>query len=185
MKTKLTNLASQATSAVSKLANEAAEIAKAELAGDAVRFVRVHEDAKIPQYMTPGAAGADLHAVMDDGKTSLELAPGERMLISTGLVAEIPEGYEMQIRPRSGLAMKNGVTVLNAPGTVDSDYRGEIAVLLINLGDDFFEVKKGMRIAQMVLAPVEQLKFETVESVSDLGTTRRGAGGFGSTGGAA
>jgi dUTP pyrophosphatase len=107
------------------------------------------------------------------------LSPNQRVLVPTGLIFEIPQGYEIQIRPRSGLAFKNGVTCLNTPGTIDSDYRGEIKVLLINLGLEEFEISRGMRIAQMVVAPVTQAKLlET----NELGETDRGAGGFGSTG---
>jgi dUTP pyrophosphatase len=116
-------------------------------------------------------------AVLEDEK--LTLSPNQRVLVPTGLIFEIPQGYEIQIRPRSGLAFKNGVTCLNTPGTIDSDYRGEIKVLLINLGLEEFEISRGMRIAQMVVAPVTQAKLlET----NELGETDRGAGGFGSTG---
>lgn len=130
----------------------------------------------IPEYKTSGAAGADLYAFLDSPVTIL---PGKSAMISTGLFFEIPEGYEIQVRPRSGLAAKNGVTVLNTPGTIDSDYRGEIKVILINLGDKEFIVNNGERIAQMVIAPVIQAAFEITDSLSQ---TERGAGGFGSTG---
>lgn len=130
----------------------------------------------IPEYKTAGAAGADLYAFLDSPVTIL---PGKSAMIPTGLFFEIPEGYEIQVRPRSGLAAKNGVTVLNTPGTIDSDYRGEIKVILINLGDKEFVVNNGERIAQMVIAPVIQAAFEITENLSQ---TERGAGGFGSTG---
>jgi len=120
------------------------------------------------------AAGFDLHSIED-----VVINPGERKLIGTGLAFEIEKGYEVQIRPRSGLAFKHGITVLNSPGTIDSDYRGEIKVLLINLGNEKFEIKKGDRIAQAVIAPVIQAEIIEVDSLSD---TKRGAGGFGSTG---
>lgn len=130
----------------------------------------------IPEYKTAGAAGADLYAFLD---SSVTILPGKSAMIPTGLFFEIPEGYEIQVRPRSGLAAKNGVTVLNTPGTIDSDYRGEIKVILINLGDKEFIVNNGERIAQMVIAPVIQAAFEITENLSQ---TERGAGGFGSTG---
>jgi dUTP pyrophosphatase len=133
---------------------------------------------ELPSYETKGSAGMDIRAaVLEDEK--LTLSPNQRVLVPTGLIFEIPQGYEIQIRPRSGLAFKNGVTCLNTPGTIDSDYRGEIKVLLINLGLEEFEISRGMRIAQMVVAPVTQAKLlET----NELGETDRGAGGFGSTG---
>lgn len=130
----------------------------------------------VPEYKTAGAAGADLYAFVDSPVTIL---PGKSAMIPTGLFFEIPEGYEIQVRPRSGLAAKNGVTVLNTPGTIDCDYRGEIKVILINLGDKEFVVNNGERIAQMVIAPVIQAAFEITENLSQ---TERGAGGFGSTG---
>ena len=134
------------------------------------------EGAVIPEYKTKGAAGADVCALL---KEPVFLEPGDRALIPTGLYFEIPEGYEIQVRPRSGLAFKNGVTVLNTPGTIDSDYRGELKVILINLGKELFTVKNGERIAQIIVAPVTQGKFVITESLSE---TERGAGGFGSTG---
>ncbi len=143
----------------------------------------------LPQYQTHGAAGCDLCAnlptqfagsvVSEDVNSSVILKPGERALIPTALSFEIPEGYEIQIRPRSGLAFKNGVSVVNAPGTIDSDYRGELKILLINHGDKDFVISHGDRIAQMVIAPVVQAVFEWSDALSD---TVRGAGGFGSTG---
>lgn len=132
----------------------------------------------LPSYETAGAAGMDLRAAVDEGEP-LVLAPGSRALVPTGFIFEIPEGYEAQIRPRSGLAFKHGITCLNTPGTIDSDYRGEVKVLLVNLGAADFVVERGMRIAQMVIAPVVQAH---VREVTEAGATERGAGGFGSTG---
>lgn len=136
------------------------------------------EGIELPAYETKGAAGMDLRAAVDDG-APMVLAPGKRALVPTGLIFEIPDGFEGQIRPRSGLAFKNGITCLNTPGTIDSDYRGEVKVLLINLGDEPFEITRGMRIAQMVIAPVTQAR---VAEITEASTTARGAGGFGSTG---
>jgi dUTP pyrophosphatase len=130
----------------------------------------------LPSYKTKGAAGADLMAAIENPVT---LCPGERRLFPSGLVMSIPPGYEIQIRPRSGLALKHGVTVLNTPGTVDSDYRGEIKVLLVNLGQEEFTVYPGNRIAQIVVAPVTRATFGVVR---DLDSSDRGEGGFGSTG---
>lgn len=136
------------------------------------------EGIDLPAYETRGAAGMDLRAaVAEDEPTTL--APGKRALIPTGFIFEIPHGFEAQIRPRSGLAFKNGITCLNTPGTIDSDYRGEVKVLLINLGNEEFVIERGMRIAQMVIAPVTQARVAEVSETSD---TARGAGGFGSTG---
>ena len=132
--------------------------------------------AVIPSYKTEGAAGADVCALVTEPVT---IASGSFAMIPTGLFFEIPQGYEIQVRPRSGLAAKNGVTVLNTPGTIDSDYRGEIKVILINLGASDFTVNSGDRIAQMVIAPVTQASFTLTDSLSE---TERGAGGFGSTG---
>lgn len=134
----------------------------------------VEDSSLIPLYATSGASGADLKAA-EDGV----LKPGEYKAVKTGVKLEIPEGYEAQIRPRSGLAAKYGVTILNSPGTIDSDYRGEIAVIMINHGKDVFAFKKGDRIAQMVVAKFEACKFEPADSLSG---TERGAGGFGHTG---
>lgn len=132
----------------------------------------------LPAYQTAGAAGLDLLAAVPAG-TTVTLAPGDRRLVPTGLALEIPQDYEAQIRPRSGLAHKTGVTVLNAPGTIDSDYRGEISVILINLGDEPFTISRGARIAQLVIAPVARaVLIETKE----LSGTLRGGAGFGSTG---
>ncbi|MDH6231222.1 dUTP pyrophosphatase [Mesorhizobium soli] len=132
----------------------------------------------LPAYETAGAAGMDLRAAVPDDRPLLIL-PGRRALVPTGLILEIPEGYEGQVRPRSGLAFKHGITCLNTPGTIDSDYRGEVKVLLINHGDEEFYVERGMRIAQIIFAPVTQVKLE---EQSLAGSTGRGAGGFGSTG---
>ena len=135
-------------------------------------------DIELPAYETKGAAGMDLRAAVEADQP-LTLAPGKRALVPTGFVFEIPHGHEGQIRPRSGLAFRHGVTCLNTPGTVDSDYRGEVKVLLVNLGDEPFVVERGMRIAQMVIAPVTQV---TVREAAAASETTRGAGGFGSTG---
>lgn len=134
------------------------------------------EGLALPAYQSAGAAGMDLMAALD---APITLAPGERAAIPTGLSMSIPAGYEAQIRPRSGLAFRHGLTVVNAPGTIDSDYRGEIQILLINLGADPIEITHGMRIAQMVIAPVVQAILKDTESLSE---TERGTGGFGSTG---
>ncbi|WP_160007206.1 dUTP diphosphatase [Rhizobium sp. 18055] len=136
------------------------------------------EGLELPAYESKGAAGMDLRAAVEDG-TPMVLAPGKRALVPTGLIFEIPEGYEGQIRPRSGLAFKNGITCLNTPGTIDSDYRGEVKVLLINLSDEPFEISRGMRIAQMVIAPAIQAR---ITEITETSATARGAGGFGSTG---
>jgi dUTP pyrophosphatase len=135
----------------------------------------------LPAYETPGAAGADIRAnLMPDVRAQgVTLAPMQRMVVPTGLRVEIPPGFEAQIRPRSGLAMKHGITVPNTPGTIDSDYRGPLGVALINLSDQPYTVQHGDRIAQMVVAPVVQATFTVVEVLSD---TARGTGGFGSTG---
>ena len=135
----------------------------------------------LPSYETYGAAGADLRANLPDGHRDLgiEIAPGDRALIPTGLRLEIPMGYEVQIRARSGLALKHGITLANAIGTIDSDYRGDLGVILWNGGADVFRVTHGMRIAQMVVAPVVQATFAIVDALDE---TERGVGGFGSTG---
>ncbi len=132
----------------------------------------------LPRYETAGAAGADIRANFADGK-DVTLKPGARMLVPTGLQMEIPEGYEVQVRPRSGLALKHGVAVLNSPGTIDCDYRGPVSVILLNTGDAPFVVEHGARVAQLVVAPVTQGRFAETDSLSD---SARGAGGFGSTG---
>lgn len=130
----------------------------------------------LPAYQTPLSAGMDLRA---DVTEPLVLQPGRRALVPTGLHIELPAGYEAQIRPRSGLALKHGITVLNSPGTIDADYRGEIQVLLVNLSDEPFEIKRGERIAQMVVSRHERVQWVEVSALSD---TERGAGGFGHTG---
>jgi dUTP pyrophosphatase len=139
------------------------------------------EGLELPAYATPHAAGMDLRAAIPEAET-WTLAPGQRRLVPTGLTMAIPEGCEGQVRPRSGLALKHGLTVLNAPGTIDADYRGEVAVLLINHGDAPFDLKRGERIAQLILAPVSQAAWEPVDQLDTLGATARGAGGYGSTG---
>jgi dUTP pyrophosphatase len=132
------------------------------------------EGLPVPAYATAGAAGMDVVAA-----EALTLAPGARAAVATGFAIAIPDGYEVQVRPRSGLALKHGITCLNTPGTIDSDYRGEVKVILINLGDAPFVIARGERIAQLVAAPVQRT---TVEVVDDLDNTLRGSGGFGSTG---
>lgn len=132
--------------------------------------------ADLPRYATTGAAGADLGARLD---APLCLKPGERAALPTGICLELPPGYEAQVRPRSGLALKKGITCLNSPGTVDSDYRGEILVILVNLGSEAQTIEPGERIAQLVIAPVARCRFEEVDSLS---ASPRGGGGFGSTG---
>ena len=129
----------------------------------------------LPEYKTDGSSGMDLMANVEQ---TVKILPGEKKIISTGIMVAIPEQYEIQIRPRSGLAAKNGMSVLNTPGTIDSDYRGEIKVILINLGKDIFEIKKNDRIAQMIVCPIIKVKLEEVESLPE---TARGKGGFGST----
>jgi len=135
-------------------------------------------DLPLPQYETDGAAGLDLQAAIPEGE-ELVLAPGARDMVPTGLAMALPHGYEAQIRPRSGLAAKNGVTALNSPGTIDCDYRGEVKVILINHGTDPLVITRGMRIAQMIIAPVTRGIFEEHDSLPE---TDRGTGGFGSTG---
>ena len=135
-------------------------------------------DLPLPDYATALAAGMDLRAAVpaDDPVT---LAPGQRALVPTGLAIALPAGYEAQVRPRSGLALKHGITCLNGPGTIDADYRGEIGVILVNLGEAPFTIERGMRIAQMVVAPIARVRWQVVETLDD---TERGEGGFGSTG---
>ena len=135
----------------------------------------------LPSYETAGAAGADIRANLaeQDRMTGLELAPGGRMLVPTGLRLAIPQGFEVQVRPRSGLALKHGITLANSPGTIDSDYRGPLGVILINLGDAPYVIQHGERIAQLIVAPVVQGQFQQVETLDE---TTRGVGGFGSTG---
>lgn len=130
---------------------------------------------ELPHYATAGAAGMDILSAED-----VTLAPGARYAVATGLAVAIPDGYEIQVRPRSGLALKHGISVPNTPGTIDSDYRGEVKVIMINFGAEPFEIRRGDRIAQLVLAPVTRAAWAEVQ---ELGETARGAGGFGSTGG--
>lgn len=133
---------------------------------------------ELPKQQTAGAAGLDLRAALPDDET-LTIGPGRRAMVPCGFAVALPQGYEAQIRPRSGLAAQYGVTVLNSPGTVDADYRGEVKVLLINLGNETFEVRRGDRIAQMVVAPVSAVRFVVSDALDE---TERGPGGYGSTG---
>lgn len=142
---------------------------------DVVRLAHA-EGLDLPSYATPGAAGLDLLAAIAE---PIELAPGERRLIPTGLTIALPEGYEAQVRPRSGLALKHGITVLNSPGTIDADYRGEIGIVLVNLGNASVRLERGMRVAQLIVSPVTQVAL--VERRT-LPPTNRAGGGFGSTG---
>ena len=146
----------------------------------AVKIKRLahHKSLKLPKYETASAAGLDLAAAVPAEKP-LILKPGQRALVPTGLVIELETGFEAQVRPRSGLALRHGVTVLNSPGTIDADYRGEVGILLINLGQQPFTIERGDRVAQMVIAPVAQARLQTVKTVN---TSKRGSGGFGSTG---
>jgi dUTP pyrophosphatase len=139
-----------------------------------LRFRLLDPSAKMPTYAHPGDAGMDVCSIED-----VVIAPGARALVKTGFAMELPDGYEAQVRPRSGLAIKNGITVLNTPGTIDSGYRGEVGVILVNLSDAPFHVEKGMKIAQMVIAKFERAE---IELASELSSSERGAGGFGSTG---
>jgi dUTP pyrophosphatase len=141
-----------------------------------VRRLPHAEGLPLPSYATTGAAGMDLTAAV---RTSVTIRPGERALIPTGLTIALPPGYELQIRPRSGLALRHGITLPNSPGTIDEDYRGEIQVIVLNAGSESFVVERGCRIAQAILAPVSRAEWEVVER---LDTTQRDAGGFGSTG---
>ena len=134
------------------------------------------KDLPLPAYESSHAAGMDIRAAVEE---PMELEPGQRSLIPTGLQMALPKGYEAQIRPRSGLAYRNGITMLNTPGTIDSDYRGEVKVLAVNLGDEPFVIRRGDRVAQMVIAPVTQA---TIQEVEELTETERAEGGFGSTG---
>jgi dUTP pyrophosphatase len=142
----------------------------------AVKVYRTDPAVRLPRYATAGAAGADVEAHIPAG---LVMVPGERLVIPTGLVLEIPPGWEAQVRPRSGLALGHGVTVLNAPGTIDSDYRGELKILLVNLGTEPFTVQNGDRIAQLVFAPAPRVALEETDAPC---ASARGGGGFGSTG---
>ncbi len=147
---------------------------------ESVKLVRLPHaaDLPLPAYETEGAAGMDLRAAVPFDEPLL-LKPMARALVPTGLTLALPKGYEAQVRPRSGLAAKHGITCLNTPGTVDSDYRGEVKVILINLGEEAFEIRRGERIAQMVIARHERIAWEEVDTLDE---TQRGAGGFGSTG---
>ena len=142
----------------------------------AVRRLPHGEDLPLPAYATAHSAGMDLLAAVSE---PVVLAPGARKLVPTGIAIALPEGYEAQVRPRSGLALKNGVTLLNSPGTIDADYRGEVGVILVNLSDQPFTVERGMRIAQMVIGRYAQAQWQEVDNLDE---TARGAGGFGSTG---
>jgi len=136
---------------------------------------KLHKNIILPEYKTDGSSGMDLMANVEQ---TVKILPGEKKIISTGIMVAIPEQYEIQIRPRSGLAAKNGISILNTPGTIDSDYRGEIKVILINHGKDIFQIKKNDRIAQMIVCPIIKVELEEVESLPE---TVRGKGGFGST----
>jgi dUTP pyrophosphatase len=142
----------------------------------AIKRLPAAHDLPLPAYQTAHAAGMDLCAAIE---SDIVLAPGERKLVPTGYAIALPPGFEAQVRPRSGLALKNGVTVLNSPGTIDADYRGEVGVILINLGKEPFTISRGARIAQMVIAPVTMLTWQETDRLTE---TDRGAGGFGSTG---
>jgi dUTP pyrophosphatase len=139
-----------------------------------VKFRRIDPSAELPTYAHPGDAGMDIRSIEE-----LTIAPGARALVHTGLVMMLPPGYEAQVRPRSGLALKNGVTVLNTPGTIDEGYRGEVGVILVNFGSEPFKVEKGAKIAQMVIAPCTRAEIVETDEVDD---TVRGTGGFGSSG---
>ena len=141
-----------------------------------VKIIRCRAQARLPRYMTEQAAGMDLYAVLDG---DLVLSPGRRVMVPTGIAIALPLGYEAQVRPRSGLALKHGVTLVNSPGTIDADYRGEISVIMINHGDTDFIISDGERIAQMIVAPVSRCNWNLVENLED---SKRGSGGFGHTG---
>lgn len=140
-----------------------------------VRRLANGHDLELPAYASTGASGADVRAAEE----VVDLGPGERVAVATGLAIEVPEGFEVQVRPRSGLALRQGLTVLNAPGTVDSDYRGEVKVILVNLGTEPVSIRRGDRIAQLVVAPVCRAEFSAAAALAD---SERGGGGFGSTG---
>ena len=141
-----------------------------------IKIKKLRDDATIPKFMTKNAAGMDLYAATYE---DIMLLPGKRALIPTGIAIALPEGYEAQIRPRSGLAIKNGITLVNTPGTIDADYRGEVMAIMINLGEKPFVISHGLRIAQMVIGKVWQAN---IEEVTELDDTERGSGGFGHTG---
>jgi len=144
-----------------------------------LRVYRMRVDAVVPRYKTSGAAGLDLAACLD---TPLTIEPGGTARVPTGLQIALPAGHEGQVRPRSGLAARHGITVLNAPGTIDEDYRGEVQVLLVNHGSEAFTIEHGDRVAQLIVAPVTHVDIEPVDDEAALGGTGRGEGGFGSTG---
>lgn len=152
-------------------------MAAAELNID-LKWLAHGEGLVVPEMQTPGSAGCDLRAALADDET-MTLAPGKRALVPCGFAMSLPVGFEAQVRPRSGLAIKFGVSVLNAPGTIDADYRGEVKVILINHGEENFEIRRGDRIAQMVVSEVSPLRFNVTDTLEE---TARGAGGFGSTG---
>mgnify|MGYP001401778856 CR=1 FL=1 len=141
-----------------------------------VHVMRLHKDARLPRYMSEHAAGMDLHACL---RESMVIKPGERVLVPTGIAMAIPPGYEGQVRARSGLALRHGLALVNAPGTIDADYRGEIGVLMINLGQDVVEINHADRIAQLVVAPIVQAQLTEVDLLNE---TQRSGGGFGHTG---
>ena len=149
----------------------------------ALKFLRLEgfdPQIPLPNYASTGAAGADIRANFLEGdREGKTLTPGERQLIPTGLAMEVPDGFEVQIRPRSGLALKQGLALVNSPGTIDSDYRGHLGIILINLGDQAVEIAHGDRVAQMIVAPVTRLVFTEVDALAE---SERGGGGFGSTG---
>jgi dUTP pyrophosphatase len=144
-----------------------------------LRVYRMRPSALVPRYKSSGAAGMDLAACLD---TPLTIAPGRAARVPTGLQIALPHGHEGQVRPRSGLAARHGITVLNAPGTIDADYRGEVQVLLVNHGAEAFTIESGDRIAQLVVVPVTRVEIDAVDDEAALGGTERGEGGFGSTG---
>jgi dUTP pyrophosphatase len=144
-----------------------------------LKVYRLRTDLPMPAYMTPGSSGIDLLAAVEEPAV---IPPGMTLCVPTGIAVAIPSGYEGQVRPRSGLALREGVTVLNTPGTIDADYRGEVGVILINHGTRPFRVERGMRIAQMILAPVVRTPIVEVERFEDLESTERSTGGFGHTG---
>jgi len=139
-----------------------------------IKIKKIKENAIIPKYVHQGDAGVDIYSTED-----YVLKPGERVLVSTGIKIAVPKGYEAQIRPKSGLALNNGISIVNTPGTIDAGYRGEVGIIAINLGKESFKIEKGKKIAQMVINKVEEAEFEEVE---ELDNTTRGEGGFGSTG---
>lgn len=147
-----------------------------------VRVKKLVEEALLPRQMTEGSAGFDLHACIVGPNSKLGIGPGERVLVGTGIAMAIDDGYEGQVRPRSGLSLKSGIMVVNSPGTIDSDYRGEVKVILLNTGNTTFIVEHGDRIAQLVIQAVPRVGLIELEEDEELPTTDRGAGGFGSTG---